>query len=103
MEVATNIPGLSAHPGSGTGIAPGSGGHVCIVDDDLEVRSLLAAYLTRHGMRVGAFADGASLRRFLARGNPDLVILDLMLPVEDGLSLCRRPPDCTAYGRPWRR
>jgi two-component system, OmpR family, response regulator len=89
MEVATNIPGLSAHHGNGAGIAPGSGGHVCIVDDDLEVRSLLAAYLTRHGMRVGAFADGASLRRFLARGNPDLVILDLMLPVEDGLSLCR--------------
>lgn len=89
MEVATNIPSLSAHPGNGSGIAPGSGGHVCIVDDDLEVRSLLAAYLTRHGMRVGAFADGASLRRFLARGNPDLVILDLMLPVEDGLSLCR--------------
>ncbi len=77
--------------GSSTGANPGAGpgAHVCIVDDDHELRSLLAAYLTRNGLRVGAFADGASLRRFLARGKPDLVILDVMMPVEDGLSICR--------------
>lgn len=64
--------------------------HVCIVDDDLDVRTLLTEYLTRNGLRVGAFADGASLRRFLARARVDLVILDVMLPTEDGLSICRR-------------
>jgi two-component system, OmpR family, response regulator len=65
--------------------------HVCIVDDDQEVRSLLSTYLSRNGLRVGAFEDGPSLRRFLARGSaaPDLVVLDVMLPVEDGLSICR--------------
>lgn len=63
--------------------------HVCIVDDDEEIRTLLSAYLSRNGLRVGAFADGAALRRFLARGTVDLVVLDLMMPVEDGLSICR--------------
>lgn len=64
--------------------------HVCIVDDDPEVRALLTEYLTRNGLRVGAFADGQSLRRFLARIRVDLVILDVMLPTEDGLAICRR-------------
>jgi two-component system OmpR family response regulator len=70
---------------------PAAAGHVCIVDDDQELRTLLSAYLSRNGMRVGVFADGPSLRRFLARGGvePDLVVLDLMLPAEDGLSVCR--------------
>jgi two-component system, OmpR family, response regulator len=65
--------------------------HVCIVDDDQEIRSLLSTYLSRNGLRVGAFEDGPSLRRFLARGStaPDLVVLDVMLPVEDGFSICR--------------
>lgn len=64
--------------------------HVCIVDDDEEIRTLLSDYLTRHGLRVGAFADGPSLRRFLGRAQVDLVILDVMLGAEDGLSICKR-------------
>jgi two-component system OmpR family response regulator len=63
--------------------------HVCIVDDDQEIRALLSAYLTRNGLRVGTFADGSSLRRFLSRGTVDLVVLDVMMPSEDGLSICR--------------
>lgn len=65
--------------------------HICIVDDDQEVRTLLATYLSRNGLRVGTFPDGPSLRRFLARGHErvDLVILDVMLPEEDGLTICR--------------
>jgi len=68
-----------------------TGGHVCIVDDDRELRALLSEYLTRNGLRVGVFEDGPSLRRFLARGKaePDLVVLDVMLPAEDGLAICR--------------
>jgi two-component system, OmpR family, response regulator len=64
--------------------------HVCIVDDDEQIRTLLSDYLSRHGLRVGAFADGSSLRRFLGRTHVDLVILDIMLGAEDGLSICRR-------------
>lgn len=64
--------------------------HVCIVDDDEQICSLLSEYLGRNGLRVGSFADGASLRRFLPRAQVDLVILDVMLGEEDGLSICRR-------------
>jgi two-component system, OmpR family, response regulator len=64
--------------------------HVCIVDDDAQIRDLLSDYLSRHGLRVGAFADGSSLRRFLGRAHVDLVILDIMLGAEDGLSICKR-------------
>ena len=53
--------------------------HICVVDDDDEVRALLSDYLSRHGLRVGTFPDGASLRRFIARTSVDLVILSQAL------------------------
>jgi len=64
-------------------------GHVLVVDDDREIRNLLGRFLSKHGYRVTAVADGKEMRRALADWNIDLVILDLMLPGEDGLSLCR--------------
>ena len=64
-------------------------GHVLVVDDDREIRDLLRRFLTRHGYRVTAVRDGKEMRRALADWHIDLVILDLMLPGEDGLSLCR--------------
>jgi two-component system OmpR family response regulator len=64
-------------------------GHVLVVDDDREIRDLLARFLGRHGYRVTAARDGKEMRRALADWNIDLVILDLMMPGEDGLSLCR--------------
>lgn len=81
---------MNAATGGGVPV-PTAAGHVCIVDDDHELRTLLSAYLSRHGLRVGVFEDGPALRRFLARGNadPDLIVLDLMMPSEDGLSICR--------------
>src|SRR5688572_12244190 len=63
--------------------------HLLVVDDDREIRDLLTRYLTRHGYRVTAAKDGQEMRRFLADRNIDLIVLDLMLPGEDGLSLCR--------------
>ncbi len=60
-----------------------------VVDDDAAIRTLLAGYLRQHGMDVLALADGAALRRRLPQALPDLLVLDLMLPDEDGLSLCR--------------
>ncbi len=63
--------------------------HVLIVDDDREIRGLLAQYLEKHEFRTTAVADGREMRRVLERSHVDLLVLDLMLPGEDGLSLCR--------------
>jgi two-component system OmpR family response regulator len=64
-------------------------GHILVVDDDREIRDLLGRFLGKHGYRVSAVANGREMRRALADWNIDLVILDLMMPGEDGLSLCR--------------
>ncbi len=63
--------------------------HILVVDDDREIRDLLGRFLTKHGYRVTGVADGREMRRALADWKIDLVVLDLMLPGEDGLSLCR--------------
>ncbi|HQO29590.1 MAG TPA: response regulator [Accumulibacter sp.] len=63
--------------------------HVLIVDDDREIRQLLCDYLERQGLRATAVADGRQMLAALDKGRFDLVILDLMLPGEDGLTLCR--------------
>lgn len=63
---------------------------VLVVDDDAALRDLLVRYLSEHGFAVTAVADGQTMERALAQREPDLVILDLMLPGEDGLSLAKR-------------
>ncbi|WP_207461423.1 response regulator [Azospirillum sp. SYSU D00513] len=64
--------------------------HLLVVDDDREIRTLVAQFLTRHGFRVTGVKDGAEMMRALETARMDLIVLDLMLPGEDGLSLCRR-------------
>ena len=64
--------------------------HILVVDDDREIRDLLARFLRKHGFRVDSAADGREMWRLLEAGRFDLIVLDLMLPGEDGLSLCRR-------------
>lgn len=61
--------------------------HILVVDDDGEIRMLLAGYLRKHGYRVSTLPDGAGLRRQLDSGGVDLLVLDLMLPGKDGLQL----------------
>jgi two-component system OmpR family response regulator len=63
--------------------------HLVIVDDDREIRTLLSQYLEKHDFRTTAVADGKEMRRVMERSRVDLVVLDLMLPGEDGLSICR--------------
>jgi two-component system phosphate regulon response regulator OmpR len=63
---------------------------ILVVDDDARLRDLLNRYLTEQGYAVRAAADGTDMNRWLARERYDLLILDLMLPGEDGLSICRR-------------
>jgi two-component system OmpR family response regulator len=66
-----------------------SADHILIVDDDAEIRSLLATYLTRNGLKATAVGDGKAMWRALDAGHFDLLVLDLMLPGDDGLTLCR--------------
>ena len=63
--------------------------HLLIVDDDREIRDLLSRFLRRQGFRVDTARDGREMYRALADWQIDLVVLDRMLPGEDGLSLCR--------------
>ncbi len=64
--------------------------HLLIVDDDAEICALLSRFLVKHGYRVTTARDGPAMFRALEAARINLVILDLMLPGEDGLSLCRR-------------
>lgn len=64
--------------------------HILIVDDDLSLRKLLQRYLSENDYAVTAVADGEMMGQVLGQLTPDLIILDLMLPGEDGLSLARR-------------
>ncbi|MBQ5948856.1 response regulator [Massilia sp. ST3] len=63
--------------------------HILIVDDDLEIRELIAAYLEKQGMRAATAANGRQMRSLMEQHQFDLVVLDLMMPGEDGLTLCR--------------
>jgi CheY-like chemotaxis protein len=63
--------------------------HILIIDDHRDIRDLLARYLTKHGYRVSTADGSAAARRLLDKGAIELVVLDVMMPGEDGLSLCR--------------
>lgn len=63
--------------------------HILIVDDDKEIRALLSRFLTKHECRVTTACDGREMKKALTDWGIDLIILDVMLPGETGLSLCR--------------
>lgn len=63
---------------------------IVVVDDDPEIRRLVAEFLTREGLDVEIAEDAAAMDAAMAHRWPDLVVLDLMMPGEDGLSVCRR-------------
>ena len=63
--------------------------HILIVDDHRDIRDLVSRALTREGFRVSTAGDGKAMRQALADARIDLIILDLMLPGEDGFTLCR--------------
>jgi two-component system, OmpR family, response regulator len=70
---------MNAHPAT-----------ILIVEDDPEISRLVADFMRREGFEVACAADGKAMDAMLQRLRPDLLILDLMLPGEDGLSICRR-------------
>ncbi|MBS0312633.1 MAG: two-component system response regulator OmpR [Burkholderiales bacterium] len=64
--------------------------HILIVDDDQRLRDLLQRYLAEQGFRVTGLADARELSRRLDRDPPHLIVLDWMMPHEDGIAVCRR-------------
>lgn len=70
--------------------------HLLVVDDHRDIRESLSRYLQSHGYRVSAAANGEEMKRLLRTASADLVVLDIMMPGEDGLSLCRHLRETTA-------
>lgn len=64
--------------------------HILVVDDHREIRDLLARFLCKHGMRASVAADAEEARKVLKNSAIDLIVLDIMMPGEDGLSLARK-------------
>ena len=83
-------PSGAAAPVAATPVAATSGPRLLVVDDDDRMRELLLRYLAQQGFETLAAGDGRELDRQLSRNHVDLIVLDLMLPGEDGLSICRR-------------
>lgn len=64
--------------------------HILVVEDDREIRTMVSRFLSKNGCRVSVAEDARSMDRALGTARIDLVVLDIMLPGEDGLSICRR-------------
>jgi two-component system, OmpR family, response regulator len=69
--------------------------HILVVDDDPQIGELIKDYLDQHGFRVSTALNGREMERMMSRTQVDLIVLDLMLPGEDGLTLCRRLRETT--------
>lgn len=67
-----------------------SSSHILVVDDDPQIRELLSDYLQQHGYRVSVARDGGEMQRVMKRVTVDLVVLDIMMPGDDGITVCRR-------------
>ena len=67
--------------------------HILIVDDDPEIGALLSEYLHKYDYRVSLAREGSQMWRKLQESKVDLIILDVMLPGDDGISLCRKLRD----------
>jgi two-component system OmpR family response regulator len=64
--------------------------HILIVDDDRQIRAMLARFLAEHGMRVTRAGDGEQMFKTLEAGRFDVIVLDVMMPGDDGFTLCRK-------------
>jgi len=69
---------------------PASGARILMVDDDPGIRDVVSDFLGKHGYKVETAGDAAEMDRALERGPVDLIVLDIMMPGEDGLAVCRR-------------
>ena len=91
LSAAGNVPDtIGCYKGAMTLATTSPAPRIVVVDDDESVRDAVVDYLGRHGFEACGVEDGAGLDLRLGRGPADLVVLDLMLPGEDGLAICRR-------------
>src|SRR5205814_7125422 len=77
------------HPLAGGGQCMSQAQHIIVVDDEAPAREMVGDYLRLHGFEVTLCDGGASLRQVMAKQMPDLIVLDLNMPEEDGLSIVR--------------
>ena len=63
---------------------------ILVVDDDADLRELISGFLSQNGFEVQTAAQGRDMEKILARGDIQLIVLDYMMPGEDGLSICKR-------------
>lgn len=63
---------------------------ILVVDDDVEIKELLSEYLTQAGFSVLTAGEGKEMQRILSSNNPDLIVLDIMMPGDDGFTLCQK-------------
>ena len=68
----------------------GAGARILMVDDDPGIRDVVSDFLGKHGYKVDTAGDASEMEQALERGPVDLIVLDVMLPGEDGLAICRR-------------
>ncbi len=80
---------LNEHQRAGEQLEMDVAPHIAVVDDHRDIRDLVGKYLTQQGFRVSLADGGPALRKLLETGSPDLIVLDIMMPGEDGISLCR--------------
>ena len=64
--------------------------HILLVEDDLRLANLIAKFLGQNGFQVSMLHQGDTVVNFLKKNSPDLIILDVMLPKQDGFTVCRR-------------
>jgi DNA-binding response OmpR family regulator len=64
--------------------------HILVVDDDRDIRELIVDYLVKSGYRASGAANGKEMRVLLDKQHIDLLVLDIMMPGDDGLTLCRQ-------------
>ncbi len=64
--------------------------HILLVEDDLRLANLIAKFLEQNDFRVSMLHQGNTVASFLQKNSPDLIILDVMLPNEDGFTVCRK-------------
>src|ERR1700677_579374 len=94
MRRAGRRPRVAAHrrtaPAHGQYDPMQQSAHILVVEDDADIRRMIAEFLRRNGYRVQTAREGGELDRILEVSRIDLLILDIGLPQEDGLSVCRR-------------
>lgn len=73
-----------------TFVSPAPVTHVLLIEDDREIAALVSRYLRAHGLRVTTAIDAHEMNRHLIDSRVDILVLDVMLPGEDGLSICRK-------------